>query len=47
MVRRFINPSTIQFKKNKKMPTAAAHVGKEQIPPRATALPQCHADAWR
>jgi hypothetical protein len=36
MVRRFINPSTIQiFLKN---PTAAAHGGKEQIPPWATTL---------
>jgi hypothetical protein len=44
MVRRFINPSTIQIKKNS---TAAAHDGKEQIPPRAMALAQRHADARR
>jgi hypothetical protein len=47
MVRRFINPSTTQFLKNKKIPTATTHGGREQIPPRATALPQRHADAWR
>jgi hypothetical protein len=42
MVRRFINPSTIQFFfKNK------THGGKEQIPPWTTALAQHHADAWR
>jgi hypothetical protein len=46
MVRRFINPSTIQFF-FKKIPTAAAHGDREQIPPRATMLPQRHADAWR
>jgi hypothetical protein len=34
MVRRFINPSTIQIKK--KTPIAAAHGGKEQILPWAT-----------
>jgi hypothetical protein len=44
MVRRFIDPLTIQIKKN---PTAAAHGGKEQIPPWATALAQRHADTWR
>jgi hypothetical protein len=47
MVRRFINPSTIQIKKNKKIPTAAAHSSKEQIPLWATTLAQRHADAWR
>jgi hypothetical protein len=45
MVRRFINPSTIQIKK--KIPNAAAHGGKEQIPLWATALAQRHADARR
>jgi hypothetical protein len=44
MVCRFINASTIQIKKN---PTAAAHGGKEQIPPWPTALPERHAAAWR
>jgi hypothetical protein len=39
MLRRFINPSTIQILKNKKISTAAAHGGKEQIPPWATTLP--------
>jgi hypothetical protein len=29
MVRRFINASTIQIKKYKKIPTAAAHDGNE------------------
>jgi hypothetical protein len=38
MVHRFINPSTIQIKKNKKNPTVAAHSGKEQIPQWATTL---------
>jgi hypothetical protein len=48
MVRRFINPSTIQiFLKNKKIPTAASHGDNEQIPPWAAALAQGHADAWR
>jgi hypothetical protein len=45
MVRRFINPSTIQF--FLKNPTAATHGGKEQIPSWATVLLQCHADARR
>jgi hypothetical protein len=46
MVRRFINPSTIQnsFLKN---PNAAAHDGKEKIPPYVMALAQRHADARR
>jgi hypothetical protein len=35
------------LKKNKKNPTAAAHGGKECIPPWAAALPQRHADAGR
>jgi hypothetical protein len=35
------------LKKIKKIPTAATHDGKEQIPPWATALPQRHADAMR
>jgi hypothetical protein len=47
MVHRFINPSSIQFFKKYKNSTAAAHGGKEQIPPRATALPQRHADTRR
>jgi hypothetical protein len=47
MVCHFINPSTIQIKKIKKIPTVAAHDGKEQIPPWAMALAQRHADAWR
>jgi hypothetical protein len=46
MVRRFIIPSTIQIKKNKKN-LVAAHDGKEHIPPWDTALAQRHADAWR
>jgi hypothetical protein len=46
MVRRFINPLTIQFffKKN---PNDAAHGDREKIPPWATALAQRHADARR
>jgi hypothetical protein len=47
MVGRCINPSTIQIKKNKKIPNAAAHGGKEYIPPWAATLPQWHADAGR
>jgi hypothetical protein len=48
MVRRFINPSTIQFfKKIKKIPTAAAHGGKEYIPPWDAVLPQRHANVGR
>jgi hypothetical protein len=45
MICRFINPSTIQFKKIKNS-IAAGHGGKEQITSWATALPQRrHADA--
>jgi hypothetical protein len=44
MVRRFINASTIQIKK---IPSAAPHGGKEQIPLWPTALAQRHAAAWR
>jgi hypothetical protein len=36
-----------EFKKIKKVPTAAAHGGKEYIPPWVVALPQRHADAGR
>jgi hypothetical protein len=46
MVGRSINHSTIQIKKIKN-PTAAAHGGKEYIPPWAAVLPQRHADAGR
>jgi hypothetical protein len=46
MVRRFINPSTIQIF-FKKIPNTAFHGGKGKIPPWATALAQRHADARR
>jgi hypothetical protein len=36
-----------KFKKVKKIPTAAAHGGKEQIPSWPTTLAQRHAAAWR